>query len=265
MSYKLHKDVPARYLISTGEDGADWDGNVAHKLLVNPLGVESGLNVDTGLVGITAAQAERQDSGQAAVAVQPTTDVSWAHRLSHQRRGSSARKNSSAQHRLFDASGICQVVAVDAVYDRGTDDHLVSCQNDGSIAAGSPSGKVAVSQFGDNAILQDGLLNHVVGQVDGVGEAQYSQVVVVGDRVELVMGEDVGDGAHLTTTADDEETVVATSDAQAAGVDHSRSDGVDDAACGGEEVAGVEQSGLAVQMQGSVQGALRGILTDRRG
>lgn len=101
-----------------------------------------------------------------------------------------------------------------------------------------------------------------MGQTDGIGQPQNSQVVVVRVRVVMVVGEDVGHGAHLAARVDDEETVISACDGQEDRVNDSGGGRVHDTVGSGKDVVVVEQDTLAVKLQGSVQGAVGGELSN---
>lgn len=101
-----------------------------------------------------------------------------------------------------------------------------------------------------------------MGQTDGIGQPQNSQVVVVRVRVVMVVGEDVGHGAHLTARVDDEEIVISACDAQQDRINNGGGGRVHNAVCSGKDVVVVDQDTLAVELQGSVQGAFGGELSN---
>lgn len=104
-----------------------------------------------------------------------------------------------------------------------------------------------------------------MGQVDGRGQTEDGNVVVVGDRVELVMDVDVGNGAHLTTLANDKQIVVSAGHAQENWVNQGVGGAVDHTVGGSGNVAVVQKDTLAVDLQRSVNGAVGGEFTDKGG
>lgn len=245
------------------EDSAGSDSIRAVGLLIDPGLIESGLNVDAGLLRVAAAQSEGQDTRQTTIAVETTANVATAHGLRHQWWRASSNQNSRAEHRLLDASSVGQSVAGEAVDDGRTDHPLLHVQDIGEVAGRTPAREGAVDILGENSFLQQSLLDRVVGQIDGIGQSQDGQVVVVGDRVELVMGEDVRHSADFAARIDDEETVVSTGDAQQGGIDHGRAGGIDHTVGCGQDVATVQQHSLAVQVQRCVQRAVGGEFSDK--